>query len=145
MKAIHGNESSSNIIGSVAVNRTENVFVGGDFISNISVDNAVMTSDIQHGFILKFDQKTVGLDEVYNRNYKDFSIYPNPADGMVTLISDFNSIETIDIINFKGQIVRTIKISSANQQIDLSELAKGLYMVKVRSNEYYKAKKLILQ
>ena len=145
VKAIHGNESSSNNIGSVAVNKTENVFVGGDFISNISVDNVVMTSDIQHGFILKFNQKTVGFDEVYNRNYKEFEIYPNPADGMVTLISDFNSVETIDIINFKGQIVRTIKISSANQQIDLSELAKGLYMVKVRSNDYYKSKKLILQ
>ena len=145
VKAIHGNESSSSFISSVAVYRTENVFVGGDFTSNISVDDVVMTSNNQHGFVFMFDEKIVGFDEVYNRNLREFDIYPNPSDGLVTLISDFNSIEKIDLINVNGQIVRTINVTSANQQIDLSQLAKGLYVIKVRSNKYYKAKKLILE
>ena len=145
VKVIHGNEYSSSIISSVAVYRTENVFVGGDFTNNISVDNVVMTSNNQHGFVFMFDEKIVGVDEVYNRNLKEFDIYPNPSDGLVTLISDFNSIEKIDLINVNGQIVRTINVTSANQQIDLSNLAKGLYLIKVRSNKYYKAKKLILE
>jgi hypothetical protein len=66
----------------------------------------------------------------FNQNNLQVSLYPNPATDMLN-IEMANEINSIEIYNIQGQKVRT-----ANQkQINISELASGLYMIRIQSND----------
>jgi len=57
----------------------------------------------------------------------DFTIFPNPTSGILTVVND-SSITKIYIINSLGQAV----LSNANKtSIDMSNLSQGLYFVKI--------------
>jgi len=60
----------------------------------------------------------------------DFSFYPNPAGDQITI--KYLQEATIEIVNASGQIVKTIKHKGTKTNIDLSDLAKGVYMLNVK-------------
>jgi hypothetical protein len=62
---------------------------------------------------------------------KPMSLYPNPTRGMVT-IDITAAVEKIDIYNLHG-IVKTVK--GDDKTIDISDLAPGVYFVKIYSRE----------
>lgn len=55
-----------------------------------------------------------------------FSIYPNPANTIIFIISN-KEISQVDIFNPLGQLVKTVK----TKNIPINELANGIYFVKV--------------
>lgn len=57
-----------------------------------------------------------------------FSMYPNPADGMITIVGGCGEYR---ITNVMGQILRTGLITSDLQQIDISRLPAGMYFVTI--------------
>ena len=57
-----------------------------------------------------------------------FSMYPNPADGMITIVGGCGEYR---ITNVMGQILRTGLINSDLQQIDISRLPAGMYFVTI--------------
>lgn len=66
--------------------------------------------------------------------YKAGSLYPNPSvDGNLNLKLDRTGIITVNIIDATGKNVfnKTYNTSSLNQQIDIANLPKGLYMLNV--------------
>jgi len=66
----------------------------------------------------------------FNQNNLQVSLYPNPATDVLN-IEMANEINSIEIYNIQGQKVRT-----ANQkQINISDLAAGLYMVRIQDND----------
>lgn len=67
-----------------------------------------------------------------------FSMYPNPADGMITIVGGCGEYR---ITNVMGQILRTGLINSDLQQIDISRLPAGMYFVTVEKT----TKKLMVQ
>ena len=67
-----------------------------------------------------------------------FSMYPNPADGMITIVGGCGEYR---IANVMGQILRTGLINSDLQQIDISRLPAGMYFVTVEKT----TKKLMVQ
>jgi hypothetical protein len=79
------------------------------------------------------------------------SIYPNPSNGLFTL--SINNVVTnqivISILDIQGKIVfaETDKNISADykKQINLSDLAKGIYYVKINIGSDLKTQKLIVQ
>ncbi|TWI81258.1 putative secreted protein (Por secretion system target) [Lacibacter cauensis] len=65
---------------------------------------------------------------------KKFSLYPNPATTVTRLFSKegFTAGQTIIILDAKGTVVRKINASGTNSlQLDLSNLANGLYLVQI--------------
>ena len=46
-----------------------------------------------------------------------------------------NKIKTVEIYNVVGQNVGTRHVVSANEPIDVSELTKGIYFIKILSND----------
>jgi hypothetical protein len=62
----------------------------------------------------------------------DILIYPNPSGGVFN-ISNNKNIETAEviIINLEGKIVYQGKYHSENNVIDLSDKAKGVYIIKI--------------
>jgi len=68
---------------------------------------------------------------LYNQNI--LNVYPNPAKD--ELIIESHQISTIDILNIQGQIVIQQKLQQGKTDIDVSGLAKGLYILRLSSND----------
>jgi hypothetical protein len=68
----------------------------------------------------------------------NFKIFPNPTTDLLTIdFQDFNINQSvkIHIINSIGQIQKTVFINENLSQIDVSNLPKGIYFLKIIGNE----------
>ena len=78
-----------------------------------------------------------------------FAMLPNPAKNYFTIIPDGNidlSNATINISSFTGKLVLSKKLSTNSQQrVDISALAKGMYMVNIITNSTIQTQKLIVE
>jgi len=74
---------------------------------------------------------TLGVDE---NNYLDYSYYPNPTNGKVT-ISSKDTITEVAVYNVTGQLLFIQKNNGLNTVVDISQFAKGTYFFKLKFNE----------
>ena len=74
-----------------------------------------------------------------------FELYPNPAaDGKVFISSDNYNEKSVLILALNGQKVAHYILKGTNGFIDVSELNKGIYIVKVAENDKISTRKLII-
>lgn len=73
----------------------------------------------------------------------EISIFPNPAKDEIYVVG--NNISTIEIINLNGTIIKTQTISNKTCKIDVSELSKGLYFIKIYSDYGMKTEKIVIE
>jgi len=71
-----------------------------------------------------------------------FSIYPNPVNNNLNIQSENRDIQIIEIYNLNGKLVLQHKYN-LNEAIDVSSLAKGLYLLKVQTENGSFTKKLV--
>ncbi len=71
-------------------------------------------------------------------------LQPNPASGFFQ-INDLSQIRTVQILNVIGTVVKTYYVNSGQQQFDVSDLAPGLYMVRMTHKTSGKVKTLRLR
>lgn len=75
---------------------------------------------------------TVDMQELLDD--KVFSVYPNPASNHIQLKSNRELIGlSYTIYDLNGKIVHTAKILSENMIVDLSELASGVYILRLEN------------
>ncbi len=91
----------------------------------------------------------VGVSE-QNLNNETFELIPNPSDGIFN-ISATNVIGNYDIIirNIHGQVVWNKNYSDSNMptsyEVNLSEEAKGVYFVEIKSANKTMNQKLVIK
>ena len=88
----------------------------------------------------------VGISQISGLN-SNISIYPNPSSGLFNLsISQFDKrkISSIEVYNLIGECVHSQLATSANCQIDLSNLPNGIYNVSIISKQGVVNKKLVI-
>ena len=74
----------------------------------------------------------------------NFETYPNPATNVVNISSKNNGINSVVMTDVNGRTVKNINIASTTEtQINISDLAAGVYMMKISSNEGTTTKKII--
>jgi len=96
-----------------------------------------ITSQVGHSVNYSTDCSSFSVSD---NNILDFSVYPVPVDNFIEIETD-RAIAKIEIYNKLGQIV--IKTTAENQ-IDISNLSKGIYFVKVKDvNGYTGVKKIV--
>lgn len=83
---------------------------------------------------------TASIDKNFSSN---FSLYPNPASGFFK-IKTTEKIDEIILFNSIGQKVYSQK-NIANSEINIENLPKGLYLLKISSNNKTAVKKLIVE
>lgn len=58
--------------------------------------------------------------------------YPNPArNALMIELNDIDNAKTVEFINLQGQVVKNCKINERKSEIDISQLPKGIYFVKI--------------
>lgn len=83
-------------------------------------------------------EKCLGLEEFDKIDY--VTVYPNPTRGAVYIQSE-KAIRSLQLISFEGKIIRKPEVSN---QLDLSTLPKGVYILKVElENGKTEVKKII--
>lgn len=82
-------------------------------------------------FVAKFDITTSVKDLV---SFSIFTIYPNPTSGIVKLTNKVNSNKIIrsSVYDLYGKAIK-IFIDSSLTEIDISDLSKGIYLIKVET------------
>jgi hypothetical protein len=72
------------------------------------------------------------------------SVYPNPAKNIVTISNDINAlINTIDMTDLNGRIVKTLNLNATNGQISIGDLSAGVYLMKIKTDQGFAVKKVI--
>ncbi|MDO9154346.1 MAG: T9SS type A sorting domain-containing protein [Paludibacter sp.] len=95
---------------------------------------------------LNFDSFIASVSEQTSVNTA-FSLYPNPASDIVTLnINNANNADlTLNIYNVIGTLVKSEILKQYNRQINIGDLCDGIYMVEIKTKEWTKKQKLIIQ
>ncbi|MCB0739124.1 MAG: T9SS type A sorting domain-containing protein, partial [Bacteroidetes bacterium] len=99
---------------------------------------------------------TIGLDQsidsiflkgktisITNTPHRDFSLFPNPTMGHVTLaLNNYADAQNVQVINSLGQLVLTESIISERTILNMPET--GVYFIKVNFGHYSSTQKLIV-
>ncbi len=121
-------------------------FALGDIIPNTALiyfdfNPAIITNTFRTEFV-----QQLGINDFENG---DFIFYPNPVSDVVTIsVKDSSLISTIAVYDVLGKQILVKKPSDAlsTQTLDLSAIAKGIYLLEVTSNAAVKVvKKLIVE
>ena len=63
-----------------------------------------------------------------NQIESDFSIYPNPSNGIINIQSG-NKIKSINIYNMIGNLVTVRNISNTQSTLNIEHLTNGVYFM----------------
>lgn len=103
----------------------------------------VNTSFEDQTFIyFSYSDANLGVNE---NQLKEVTIYPNPASKTVNIKSINSEIQQIEIYNLQGKRVLKLINFKAKNQIDVSNLSKGMYILKAKSDGKMFSKKLIIK
>jgi pimeloyl-ACP methyl ester carboxylesterase len=80
-------------------------------------------------------------------NVNSLKLYPNPTTSKVFFDNTSYGFDAVSIYNYLGQEVATSRFTSfgANQEIDMSALVKGVYILKFKGNQERQSVKIIKQ
>ncbi len=76
----------------------------------------------------------------------EINIYPNPTTGIVNVESEKTDlIRNIEVTDIKGQKVSSSEVNNSVVELDLTKYSKGVYFVKVTTNEGVYNEKIIVE
>ncbi|MEA5099277.1 MAG: leucine-rich repeat protein [Bacteroidales bacterium] len=88
----------------------------------------------------------LNIEDIHQTNITT-KLYPNPANGITTLSVDgLDSDADITIYDIQGRILKRMKLKESEMEvnIDLTELIKGIYQIRIVNNNFNITKKLIV-
>ena len=117
-----------------ATSDTFNVAANGTYAVVVSQNGCVDTSDC-------IDVINVGIAEFETDN-RLFKIYPNPAQDRITIELDIDSkYKQLQLFDMTSSLVKAIPVSTNRMAIDISDFARGVYLVRYGNT----VKKLVVQ
>lgn len=85
-----------------------------------------------------------GLQEV-NLLDGSISIYPNPNNGVFTILAQMENSFDVSIYNGIGQLILNKMNLKGSNEINLNEFGRGLYTIVLKANNDYKTVKMIIE
>ena len=81
-------------------------------------------------FEYMYNHTPVGISE--NESVNTMTVFPNPAQGSLNVIISDNQVADVAYIyDFQGKVCMQFAMNSGENNIDLSELSTGIYLLKV--------------
>ncbi|MCB0756151.1 MAG: T9SS type A sorting domain-containing protein, partial [Flavobacteriales bacterium] len=106
----------------------------GDSLTTVFYPNGADTVEarLNYEFDITIDQVLCELS-TQDLDKNAFSIYPNPASGMLNVrLSDASKKSEVRIYSTQGKLLLT-KIGGANYQLDISEFSSGVYLIQLKT------------
>jgi hypothetical protein len=103
---------------------------------------------IYHVMHDKFNENYTNINEIQYDNNSDITVYPDPAQDKITITSygELQKQTLVSIFNIQGQQMMQAPFNNQSAiELDVSALAKGIYIVKVQCENAVINKKLIIQ
>ena len=72
------------------------------------------------------------------------SVYPNPSNGIINILSD-RIIQNIVVIDMTGRVIKTEETQNTKLSIDGSEWKKGIYFLKITTENGQLVKRILMQ
>ncbi|MGV3613107.1 MAG: SBBP repeat-containing protein [Fluviicola sp.] len=114
----------------IAVDGSGNVYMTGFFRETVDFDpgagvfNLTSPGDVGDGYILKLKDISLGLGAM---EQVSLNIYPNPANEKLLVETEENM--QIQLINIYGAIVQSIVLNPGTNEINIDQLASGVYFM----------------
>jgi len=107
-------------------------------------DGRVFASPDEKGLYYR-DDLIVGNNDIKYKYNEEFTTYPNPVTETLTIKcnSNNNTIQIIEIYTLIGEKILTQNINSKKTCLDISSLHKGIYLIRIISDDKEKTKKII--
>lgn len=86
---------------------------------------------------LTINRGDVGVNEIAAG---EISVYPNPATNVIYVANAEGA--QVSVFDMNGRMVNSVESASANQAIDASSLAKGMYIVRIVDGQNVTTKKV---
>ena len=113
---------------------------------NWTENGEVVSEEMTYTFIATEDRVLVAnflYTEGVGENSVSAKVYPNPTKGEITLEGE--GLSHIRIVNAYGQMVYNAKIEGEQVRIDLSNMAKGIYMMHIEAEGGQAVRKIVVE
>ena len=113
--------------GAIKLNGEKKNIINGILEITIPAGNYTLTKDVTTNlYFMSVKSTTLRVE---NLEISNFILYPNPVKNFIQLTSVTEKIEKVEIYNLLGMLIKTI--TENTKKIDLSNLSKGNYLLKV--------------
>ena len=123
--------TSGNISVLIDENRVSDIVFNGNLFSNV--------------FVIEYDSTLSVADELLSQGLR---LYPNPNSGKLYVSADISlSVKTIQVFDITGKRIFTKNLDNLNpvNEVQLSTLNAGVYMIKITSDTATALKKLVIE
>ena len=113
---------------------------------NWTEDGEVVSEEMIYVFTITSDRNLVAnfiYTESVGENAIAANVYPNPTQGQVVV--EANGMSCIRIMNAYGQTVYNAKVEGEQVRIDLTGLAKGIYMMHIEADGGQAVRKIVVE
>jgi hypothetical protein len=73
------------------------------------------------------------------------SLYPNPAQDRISIQAENTTLSVLNILDMQGRTINHLTINDRQYTVDISHLAKGIYMLKIHTDKGIVIRKLVKQ
>ncbi len=132
-------------------NSDAGTLIGEYSLNDIPTELIVYSNEVYFKFVTNSDGQADGWEVMYSTSvlgvedevFSDLTIYPNPANDILNIVGLTDDSE-IEIYDLSGKVQKVVNAQN-RVSIDISDLAAGVYFVKVNSSENSVVKKMIKQ
>ena len=96
----------------------------------VKLDGTTTPTTIPVTIIRKITFSETLATTTFGENKKNLVLYPNPSSNVIRIKSDENEALKINIYSLQGQLVHQ-GVYQSNEEINMSNLSSGLYLVQV--------------
>ncbi|MBN2669386.1 MAG: T9SS type A sorting domain-containing protein [Bacteroidales bacterium] len=72
-------------------------------------------------------------------------VFPNPANDYINIVSENTIIKTIQVVSISGKIYKQLNVSDSNININIENLEKGVYFLKIETSDSFNILKFVKQ
>jgi hypothetical protein len=108
------------------------------YVTITATDDGVPAETTTSTIVIRTSYDASVMTGITEKNTEEqFSIYPNPSNGTITVNHKINAASEpfVNLSDVLGKTVMTRSLNSASQQIDISALPQGIYFATIISKE----------
>ena len=140
LKKVDGKKGCS--AGLVSVNKS--IYLSGYANDSTYFDTIIINHD-QYSYTKTYFLSRLQSEVIHPINYPEtFEIYPNPTQGSLTInFNPDNKNVSIEIYDIQGKLIMNTDLTNYSNNINISSLSKGLYIVKLKTDSNTICRKII--